>query len=685
MDFLQLILSVPSHLLATGSSIVFLLLVFIIFFVNRAVWQGWRLRKVLRKLESNEFKDIQDPQSLDEIFPSKGGIAHLWREYKKTLYAVSSGAADGISKVHWASTAPAEVVWNAQLAADQQVGAEFFKHLPGMFTGLGIIGTFFGLIEGLDRFEVSSDADVVRGSLESLMHSVGAAFWISAIAITLAIAVTFLEKIALSYLYGKVDAIASNLDRRFPAAVAEKFLELTVAHTEEAATQLKHLKGEILKDLRPILQELSDKHTTTLARLGVVLQKRLAETTQAQLDAARNNNQALGTAISGAITSSLAGPLDEIKTAVQRASGDQSNAAVNMLNDVMSSFSQRLNDLFGDQITGINALNQQAAQTMHDAVSRLDALVVALQDSGQRSSDSMAERMAAAIENMEQRQESINERTREFVEQIKRLVESSQTETGAKLKDTLEELGGQLGVMLQQFQTAQNQAIEAGQQREEEASARTQTAVSDLTGSVQNLIEQIAAASIKMEESITALGKTTTTAISDLNEGAGQVNTASRNFTTASDKVTDAMSQASTVATKLTDLTSSLTIAASSLQQGVEDYKAHRNSVGQLVSDLNGLIASARSDVSMTSDVLRRIEAASQALGNAQNQTEQFMAGVATVLAEAHKSFREAMLQVVRENSSEFHQDLASAVALLGTSIRDLDNVLSTVTVKGRG
>lgn len=732
---LQLLTTVPLHLAITGTFLLLLLLCFIFGFGLPAWRQARLLNKVRKTLEGKDFRDAREPQTLDKAFPKDGDVAHLWREYKKTLYAVSGEATDGIAKVRWASTAPAEVVWNSQLAVDQRVGTEFFKHLPGIFTGLGIIGTFFGLIEGLRRFEVSSNADVVRVSLESLMHSVGEAFLISAAAITLAIVVTFVEKLVLTSLYGKVDAIAASLDRRYQPAVAEKFLELTAAHTEETATQLKHLKGELLKDLRPILQDLSDKHTKTLERLASALQDRLTESTRTQIDAARDNSQSLGSTISGAITGSLAGPLDDIKAAVQQASGDQSAAAVNMLQDVMASFGQKLNDLFGGQISGINELNQRTAHTMQDAVMKLNALLVALQDAGRKSSDSMAEqmvkamaemearqaaitqntqglvdqlrqtieqsqrttsegvrsstdemakRMAEAIEKMEQRQESINERTREFVSQIRALAASSQSETSAKVQSTLQALGIQLGGMLKEFQAAQHDALDAGRKREQETNDRTQSSLSGLLSSVEGLMQQIATASSKMEESIAALRATTSSAVSRLSDGAEQVNAASRNFIAASDKVTGAMNQASMVTTNLTDVTTSLTFAASSLQQGVQDYKAHRESVGKLVSDLNGLVANAKTDVSITSDVLRRIEAAAKELSKAQFQTEEFMAGVAKVLGMAHESFREAMLKSVRENNHEFQAKLSSAVALLGASIKELDDVLSTATPVGR-
>lgn len=728
MDYL---LWFPTHLLITGLFLGLLTLIFLSKFVIPAFKQWQQLSQVLWALKGSALENERNPQALDKAFPAEGELAHLWREYKKTLYPMTLESADGIATMRWASTAPAEVVWNSQLAVDQRINAEFFKHLPGIFTGMGIIGTFFGLIEGLRSFEVSSNADVVRGSLESLMHSVGEAFVISAIAIGLAIVVTFIEKSVLSGMYAKVDAIAANLDRRFQAAVAEKYLEMTATHTEEAATQLKHLKGELLRDLRPILQELSDKHSETLERLTIGLQEKFVETSRVQIDAHRQNSDALCSTLFGAITNSLAEPMKDIRSAVQQASGDQSATAVKMLQDVMTSFSQKLNDLFGGQISGINELNQRTAQTMQDAVSKLNELVLALQDAGRQSSTTMAEqmaraindmearqasitentqalvaqlreailksqqttadgvrssseemarRMAEAIEKMEQRQDSINERTREFVAQIKALVDASQNETSSKLQLTLQTLGEQLAEMLKRFQTAQNDA----RKREEEASGRTQATVASLSGSVEALVQQIAQASTKMEESISTLRSTTTSAISGLNEGATQVNTASRNFTVASEKVTGAMNQATSLTTKLTSLSGDMAVAATSLQQGIQDYKDHRDTISKLVSDLNNVVANARTDASMTSDALRRIEAATRALGNAQAQTEEFMNGVADVLAKAHESFREAMLRTVRDSNREFDQKLSFAVALLGNSIKELDDVLSTATPSGR-
>ena len=809
--------SIAPHLLISGALVLLLALSFVIYFLVPAFKHGRRLSELLRTLRSPALKDERNPDQLSQVFEKDAHLTHLWNEYRKTLYDAMP-TLGGVVAPQWRSTVAAENFWNGQLVVESRVHAEFFKHVPGIFTGLGIIGTFLGLIEGLRNFKVSaltqggdaatqdSVAQTAQKSLESLMHSVGDAFLISAAAIGLAMLATFFEKLLLNSLFAKVDDIAQLLDDKFAAASAEKVLEQTASYTEESATQLKQLKGELIKDLTPILHDLSDKQSKMLERLAGSFQERMSEASHNQIEASRDNTTAMADTISGAITNGLSGPLEEIKAALKQASGDQSATAIKMLQDVMVSFSQKLNDLFGGQINGINELNHKTAETMQNAVTKLNELVVSLQEAGrsssasmgeqmaralsdmearqaaitqstqqlvaelklaieqshtatsagvQNSSDEMARRMAESIEKMEQRQDSINERTREFVEQIKAVVSSSQNETGTKVQSTLQAigdqvgdmlnqfqaaqqaalatgqqreadnasktesavaalaarsqtfvdevgqllsrsqaatdagvrstmqaLGGQVGSMLQEFQGAQQSALESGRQREEQNAQKTQELVSAMVGSVESLVQQIAQASARMQESVAALTTTTTSAISRLSDGADQVNSAARNFAAASDKAAGTIHQVSSVTGQLSDLTTHLTASSTALQQGIQDYRSHREAVAAMVAELNGLVNNAKSDVSITSNVLQRIEQASDKLASAHFETEKFMMGVATVLAKAHEEFRVSVTTSLGKANHEFQQKLSAAVGMLGSSIKELDDVLVTATPK---
>ncbi|CAN1528798.1 hypothetical protein MCEMIEM28_01349 [Burkholderiaceae bacterium] len=734
---LDFITNTPTHLLFSGGALLLLVIYFLSAFFLPGLRHRSKLSLLASALKGNGYNEVLNPELLSgafNVFPKSDQIQHLWVEHKKTLYSTTNERG-GIETPLWHATVTAESFWNGQLAVDGRLKADFFKHLPGIFTGLGIIGTFLGLIEGLRTFKVSSDASVVQGSLEALMRSVGEAFLISAAAIGAAMLVTFLEKLLLSSIYAKVDEIAQILDERFPYSAPEDILKKTEGHAEESATQLKHLKTELVKELRPLLLEISESQSKTLERLTTSLEQKLTDVGQNQIDASKTNNTELGDAISKAISTGLDGPLSEIKDAVKKASGDQSETAIKMLQDVMTSFSQKLNDLFGGQINGINDLNQRTADTMQLAVNKLTELVESLQTAGKNSTEAMAEnmaraltdmearqsemarttqalvdelkraitesqsstknnvesaasemarRMAEAIEKMELRQSAINDVNKEFIEQIKALVSSSQSETNNKLQEVLSSLEVQLGKMLGAFQNAQAKAIDDGQKRDTDNAGKTQAIVGSMVGSVEELITKVSEASAQMQSSVATLAKTTTTAINGMSDGAQLVNSASQNLSSASEKVTDAMGQAVNVSGRLTDVSVTLATASSALETSINDYRNHRESVGAMILELRGLVENAKTDVSISSSVLQRIEKATNQLSQAQLQTEEFLNGVATVLGKAHEEFRSSISTSLSTSNHDFQQKLASAVGMLSASIKELDEVLSTVTPQGR-
>ena len=104
-------------------------------------------------------------------------LKHLWREYAETLHPQKKQDESGQLKIIcYRATAMAEVFFSEQALVETPLKTAFYKHLPGILTGLGIIGTFSGLIFGLKGFHVTDDPNAVRDSLGTLIQSVGDAF-----------------------------------------------------------------------------------------------------------------------------------------------------------------------------------------------------------------------------------------------------------------------------------------------------------------------------------------------------------------------------------------------------------------------------------------------------------------------------------------------------------------------------
>ena len=435
---------------------------------------------------------------------------------------------------------------------DSRVGSDFFKHLPGLFTGLGIIGTFAGLIHGLQDFEVSANAETVRSSLESLMHSVGQAFLVSAAAITAAMVTTFIEKLLVNSLYGRVDGIAQLLESSFATSASEQFLEETAVHTQATARHLERLKGDLVEELKPVLVELSQAQMAHQERISLNLADRLGES--------------LALAVSRALESQLATPLAEIRSALLQANQSQNQATSDSLTQLLGQFAQQLSGVLQQQMVGVTTLQQDSA----------------------RSSQQMTEQLAQATTQLHQGLTQMNLATQQLVQGI--------------------------GEGAHQLRLATSELGQAG----------------------------------------AGVGQT-------LGQFSGTLN------------------QMSSTSESLTQVAAFLYQAGLGLQEGLKDYQSHRDSVALLVAELKGLIDNAKTDVSITSDVLQRIEQASQGLSTAQQQTQEFMAGVAEVLSKAYEDFRISVSNSLNLSNHDFQQTLSSAVGLLSASIKELDDVLAVV------
>ena len=175
----------PPHLLIAGGLLAALVLAFLAAFLLPGLWHALRLMRLHSGLAT--LAPNPQPAEIARLFAGDKRLAALWADYQDSLHIQKPGRNGPAVR----STVPAETWFNSQFVVDSRLRTEFFKHLPGLFTGIGIIGTFTGLIEGLHRFQVSENTATVRTSLESLMHSVGQAFLVSAAAITAAMVVTF--------------------------------------------------------------------------------------------------------------------------------------------------------------------------------------------------------------------------------------------------------------------------------------------------------------------------------------------------------------------------------------------------------------------------------------------------------------------------------------------------------------
>ena len=640
--------SLPPHIYVFAALLGVLLLAFAIFSLLPSFVVSRQLSAVINKLAA--LKGVPNG-SLEQIFLKAGVLEHLWREYADSLHKqLVEGQA-----MRLRSTLPASVVFRPEILVDIPLRTDFFKHLPGLFTGVGIIGTFYGLLIGLQSFVVSENPVIVRASLTRLLHGVSEAFLVSAVAITLAMVVTFIEKLVLTRLNAQVEQLAQLLDGMFESGAGEEYLARLVQASESSSMQTA---GLLQGELKQILTELTEK----------------------QIAATHAGTIALGDRITASIEASMKAPLTEISNALKNASHDQGAALQTMLASMFENFNHQMKDLFGGQAADMSSLQKQTIDALQAAVVSMERMAGNVGSAGQRSAEAMAQQLAAAIAAAESRQSVMEDNLAKFVEQMRLATSQSQGEAQQQLQSALNELSGRMGSVIDGLSAQVLATTDVSRKHQQDLLAQSKDFAGQFSGQMTDVIDGVNRAVAEMKSAVMAMRNTTGEAMLGFNKGADTLTLAAQDFARAGQGVSSALDKTALVAGQLTQAAGNVAAASSGLGEMFADYRGTRDSMIELVGSLQLLVEQVRREASMSGEVISRIESATAKLVAAQQNADSYLTKVSEVIAVAHESFSDGMVKAVGEANRDFHQALSDSVKLLREGIHELESTLDAAT-----
>lgn len=224
----------------------------------------------------------------------------LWREFAKTLHMQTSYVKGQLKRTKCRITVPASHFFSVSAVVDRQLCVEYFKHLPGILTGVGIIGTFAGLLFGLSNFD-ASNPETIGKSISVLLAGVRDAFYASAAAITAAMVITHWEKMLYRRCLTALDHLVDCLNGMFEGAVGEEYLATLVEHSSSTSNQAKLMKDELIQAMVPVVRQLESIQTQQITGLTQALENSLNE-----------SNRKLASQIETALLRQIRAPLEEL-------------------------------------------------------------------------------------------------------------------------------------------------------------------------------------------------------------------------------------------------------------------------------------------------------------------------------------------------------------------------------------
>ena len=646
---------------------------FVLNYINPAKLLNNKLAQLASDLESLNGDSSFDKDLLDTKFEGNTSLKQAWLNYKKTFHDIHE-VIDGESVIdHSRATVPSEMFFTESIVVDIPLKVDFYKHLPGMITGVGIIVTFAGLLIGLLAFDPAGNPDNVQDSLTLLLKGVGEAFMASGLAILTAMLITFFEKSWLRKCYAQLQRLNTAIDNAFTFDESgEEYLAKLLKSSQANEANARQLKDSLVNDLKTMMTNLVEENKRNQAAFATQLSDSYAQ-----------SSLSTATQIGESIESTLKEPLDKIASSVQQVSGDQGAAVQDLMTDVLTAFMGKLETTFGGQMTGMSEMMTQSVTAMREMQSGFSQLITDMQTNSEVSTKTLETQMAKMMDDIHQKQ---NEMSTQMNEMVGNLSAGSAKigdqgmyaveQLNSKVSELVSGLGTSMSGLLSNVaeqRIEQDRQISDNQQKLHEQSS---VFIDNLGSEIKELITHSKEAVQTHKENIQKLSQVTTDSITGMNSGAERMRLAAEQFTTAGSSLSTVTGKASELIAQVNTTSTNMTSASSNLIELIRDYKNSQNSVNTAIEALESLIQQSKSEAGMTSQMLNDMQNMTTALSQVKREMQEYLAEVSDVLVKSFNSFGTSVESSLNQSLVSFDNTLNQAVQRLATGVEGLGNVV---------
>ncbi len=578
------------------------------------------------------------PRALDAMF-SKQPLLHIWNEYSDTLHPMRIALAGDQRLVEYRSSMPAEMMFTKESLVDGPLFDDFWRHLPGILTGLGIIGTFGGLLHGLGDFKgriATNTSDAVMGLgplLEAVMH----AFMVSAAAIGCAMLVVFISRLLVARLNSKVEKLCDLIDSLYKSGAGEEYLQRLVESSEKSEVHTAQLKDALVEDLTRLMTNLTER----------------------QIQAQINAGQHIGETVSRSIAEAIAEPMQRVREVMENNVAGNAAQVSTMLETLLTGFMDKLEDTFGGQMNGINEQMQRSMAAMGSVQTSLQALVQDIQKANDNATTQMSDKLAAAMRTASDNQQQLTQQMTQFVTDFRSLVAEEQRKSKDAMNETIVGLLSEVGKSIASMEASRKSASEEDASRTKGLTDQTGQMVSGLSANVEELLRVVSEQVLKTQESIDAIRDVSIRAVDGMNQGALTIGSAAQRFETAGSSVTRALDDSAAFIEQVKASSNALQAASLAVNNGFEKYDATRKTVDSQVLALAGLIDSAKREAGVSQQLIEGVESSVKALRTAEEDSRRNLSAVNDQLVSAFEIFGNSLVSQVQRVVGETDKNIS--------------------------
>ncbi len=635
--------------------------------------------EIIKKV--NQGESFQESKSsLNSLLSENSTLKHAWENYKNSLHDIREEVDGEFQIISSRSTVSSDMFFSQIAIIDTPLKVDFYKHIPGIITGVGIIATFLGLLFGLLAFDPAGDPTKVQSSLALLLGGVGEAFMASGLAILIAMLITWKEKFWLRECYEKLEQLTTAIDLKFePDETSEEYLSQLLKSSQANETNARQLKDSLVNDLKTMMTNLIDENKKNQLAFTAQLTESYSKTSKDMADQ-----------IGQSISDNLQAPLEKIASSVQQVSGDQSSAVQELMTDVLTAFMTKLESTFGSQMTGMSEMMTQSVSAMKEMQLGFTQLLTDMKVNSESSAKNLETQMTKMIEDIQSKQNAMAEQMNSMVDHLskgaEKIGEQGQhaiDQLNGKVSELIGHMGGTMSRVMADIakqRIEQDQVIADNQQKLHEHSS---TLINNLGTEIKELIVHSQNAVDAYKDNIQKLTHVTTESITGMNNGAEKIRLASEQFNSAGTSLISVTDKTSQLISEVTATSTHLTSTSNNLLSLLGDYRNSQDAVNKAIGALEGLIQQAQSEAGMSTKMLDDMNQMTTALNQVKKEIQDYLEQVSDVLVKSFESFGASVetslnhsLGIYDNTLDQAVKRLSSGVEGLGSFVEDLEDLV---------
>ena len=716
--------------------------VIVLYATVSGIWfwvKTFRRRRLINNLtkETRQYNSPAQPSikhQLKEKFEHNTALKDAWREFEDSLIeGKRPGNQEDENQEVVYKTDEASLFFSEERLLDQHLNLRFWNSVPTLLVGLGILGTFVGMVWGLIPFSNVdfTNTNQIREAIKELLSGVSTAFVTSVWGMLASFLFNGLEKWGIGRVSRAIADLQRALDQIFTLTRAEEIAMRQQNELAQQTTALKSFSTDLANRIKIAMDNIMSERLENLHQSLTQLHDQNTRGRQEIIQELHNAPEAF----SNAMAEQLAPSLNNLNTAVKELREQKEESATDAIRQLVEEFQKSISGSITAQMETLAEKVSQVSEgliTLPDQMTRMIGSIQEQIDQARGLLTSTSEEQTGQMQNMmdgmlntfqrtiETQQSGLSETTNQSIQMLQSTIAelqqsitstASQTATESeamtnRMRELLELVANrtdeQLGQRLADIETVSNQSIQAFQTMIDtqqsglsETTDRVNQEMTQIASDIRNLLktaanqadEQLTQRMVEVEAVSNQSIQTLQTAIAELGQSiASTLNQQQQTISVITSQTAKASAEATDQMQQLVDR------AATRLDESVQGAEKSISTLLQQqanqIKAFNAQITNSQATLTKSREMLEQMDTSvtnvRQLIETTRTLSEQLMTGATQLesagqqLTQASNAFNqesERYLTANRETTTQIQDILGESQRLLNDSVQRFQTI----------